>query len=82
MKEGGGTVILTVKECKDYFEIVVSDDGVGFIPEKDYKSDGNHVGIRNVRQRLDIICQATLEVESEPGRCNLAGFSRFGDRHC
>ncbi len=67
-EEGGGTVMLTVKECTDCFEVIVSDDGVGFVPGTETQGEGNHVGIRNVRQRLGIMCHATLEIESEPGK--------------
>lgn len=67
-EEGSGTVILTVKACPDCYEVIVSDDGVGFVPGTEANGEGTHVGIRNVRQRLDIMCHATLEVQSEPGK--------------
>lgn len=67
-KENGGTVILTVRECQDCFEIIVSDDGVGFIPEQENKGEGTHLGIQNVRQRLHIMCNADLEITSELGK--------------
>ncbi|MGN0480099.1 MAG: sensor histidine kinase [Lachnospiraceae bacterium] len=66
-EEGVGKVIITVKECKDCFKIIVSDDGVGFTPEYENKEEV-HVGIRNVRQRLNIMCNATLEIASQPGK--------------
>ena len=47
---------------------MVSDDGAGFVPGSEAKGEGTHVGIRNVRQRLDILCHGTLEIESEPGK--------------
>lgn len=67
-KENGGTVTLTVRECPDCFEIIVSDDGVGFVPEQENKGKEPHVGIQNVRQRLHIMCNATLEITSESGK--------------
>lgn len=67
-EEGVGTVILIAKEYPDCYEVIVSDDGVGFVPGTEYNGKGTHVGIRNVRQRLDILCHATLKVESEPGK--------------
>ena len=66
--ENGGTVILTVKESPDCYEVMVSDDGAGFVPGSEAKGEGTHVGIRNVRKRLDILCHGTLEIESEPGK--------------
>lgn len=65
-EEGSGTVTITVRECPDSYEVTVLDDGVGFVPGTEEKGEGTHVGIRNVRQRLDILCHATLEIQSEP----------------
>lgn len=67
-EEGGGTVTLEVKEYPDCFKIIVSDDGVGFVPGQEKKEEGTHVGIRNVGQRLEIMCNAVLEITSEPGK--------------
>lgn len=72
-EEGGGTVTLEVKEYPAHYEITVSDDGVGFISGEENNIQGSnrkgsHVGIRNVRHRLDILCHGTLEVKSEPGK--------------
>ena len=67
IEEGEGTLILTVTEGADYYEVLVEDDGVGFAPG-DITDENAHVGIRNVRQRLDIMCHATLEIQSEPGK--------------
>lgn len=67
-EEGGGTLNLTVKESKQYYEITVTDDGVGFVAEKECGGEGTHVGIKNVRQRLELMCDGTLEITSEPGK--------------
>lgn len=67
-KDDGGTVILTVREYSDCFEIIVSDNGVGFVTEQENNGKGTHIGIRNVRQRLHIMCSADLEITSEPGK--------------
>lgn len=67
-KEEGGTLTITAKECPDCYKIMVSDDGVGFVPGTEEKGEGTHVGIRNVRQRLKILCNATIKIESEPGK--------------
>lgn len=67
-KEGGGTVVLTTRECQDHYEIIVSDDGIGFDTEEK-KADGRvHIGIENVRQRLHTMCNATLEIISILGK--------------
>ncbi|MGN1372826.1 MAG: histidine kinase [Candidatus Coproplasma sp.] len=66
-KRGGGSVTISTREREDCFEIKVSDTGIGFDPLR-YNEDGkNHVGISNVRERLLIMCNATLEIVSEVG---------------
>lgn len=67
-RSGGGTVVVATREYDDRYEVTVSDDGVGFAPECAPAGDGIHIGIRNVRQRLDIMCGGTLTVNSEPDR--------------
>lgn len=62
----GGTVTVSTRETEHGYQIQVLDDGVGFNSEQVIGSD--HVGIRNVRSRLEILCHATLTVESEPGQ--------------
>ena len=47
--------------------LTVSDNGVGFDPER-YMEDGKvHVGLMNVRQRLASRMNATVEIDSTPG---------------
>lgn len=64
--EEGGTVTLSTQEYDEYYEIVVADDGVGFCPEEPLSEGTPHIGIENVKQRLWLMCQATLEIKSEP----------------
>ena len=63
-----GTLILSTKEYKDHFEIVISDDGAGFDPEKKPDDGKLHVGIENVSQRLRAMCGGKLIIESSPGK--------------
>lgn len=65
--ECGGTVTLTTREYTDYYEIVVSDDGIGFDPEEAPSDDKSHLGIENVTKRLWSMCRATLDIKSQPG---------------
>lgn len=67
-KPGGGTVSLSTREQANCFEIVVQDDGVGFDPSTTPDDGREHVGIKNVRERLWAMCNATLDVSSEPGK--------------
>lgn len=64
----GGTVTISTEEKNDCFEIRVSDNGVGFDPCATQKDGRSHVGIPNVRSRLKIMCNGTLEIKSEIGK--------------
>lgn len=66
MKEEGGTVWISAREEPEYYEIRVRDDGVGFDPAGPMKDDRPHVGISNVRRRLEMMCQGRLEIKSVP----------------
>ncbi len=66
----GGTV--TIRTCRKGDDVVISviDDGVGFVPEEQTAQDGSrtHVGIDNVRNRLEHMANGELFVESAPGK--------------
>ena len=65
-REEGGTVTVTAYETETHYCVKVADDGVGF-DENQPLDRRKHVGIRNVRERLQIMCGGTLTVESQPG---------------
>lgn len=53
---------------EDNYYVSIEDDGVGFDPEK-YMSDGRkHVGIANVRYRLEVLCGGSIDIKSEKGK--------------
>ena len=59
-----GTVTIRTEELPDSFRITVTDDGVGYtgIP-----TDGKpHLGIANIRERLELCCGGTLTIEGTP----------------
>ena len=67
-KIGGGTVTIHTTETENEYIIRVSDDGVGFT-EGEYADDGGmHVGLDNIKKRLEMMVNAALEVESEIGK--------------
>lgn len=71
----GGTVTIASLETADAYQVVVSDDGVGFDP-REKKNDGrSHVGIQNVRDRLALLCGGTLTIESVPDKGTVATMS-------
>ena len=65
-KEGGGTIIIRTEERKEDFRITVADDGAGF-EMKDLGKQG-HIGIENVKKRLEVMCKGTLTIDSMPGK--------------
>ena len=66
-KEDGGTVTVAVKERIGFFDIIISDDGVGFDPNTIDNRDRQHVGMDNVKNRLLMMCNATMRIQSVPG---------------
>lgn len=46
-------------------EIVIEDNGVGFDVSKSPDGDGSHIGIQNVRERIEKLCGGTMTIESE-----------------
>ena len=69
MKKGGGTVKIATRETEDAYEIIISDDGVGFDPEevKQRKDERSHVGMENTKKRLKDMCDATITITSAVG---------------
>lgn len=63
VKPGGGRVRVTSARDNEGFVIVIADDGVGF-KVGDQQGAGAHIGLLNVKKRLDAMCGGTLEVES------------------
>ena len=64
--EEGGTVTVSAYEQPGEYCICVADDGVGF--DVSALSDTKkHIGLRNVRERLQAMCGGSLTIESTPG---------------
>ena len=73
IKEEGGTVDVRTYDRDGEHVIIVSDDGVGFdtsVPPSD--ESRSHVGIVNVRERLNEMMGGTLEIQSEIGKGTVA----------
>lgn len=63
-KEGGGTIVIASEKTDSGWKVTVSDDGVGFDTGTP-KNDGRmHVGVDNVRNRLNSMCGGTLDIKS------------------
>ena len=67
MKEDGGTVTISTRETDENYEVIVSDDGVGF-DTSEVKNDGrSHVGMENTKRRLKDMCNADVVITSVIG---------------
>ena len=62
-----GVVKVSSRRTGNCHEIKVWDNGTGFDPEKIDSADRSHIGIRNVRERIEKISGGTMKVESRIG---------------
>ena len=71
-KRGGGTLTIATKETDTAYEVIVSDDGLGFDPNE-VKNDGrSHIGMENIRRRLEEMCNAEVVINSVIGEGTVA----------
>ncbi len=66
-KEEGGTVTISATETVGEYLIIVADDGVGYDMYQTQYDGRTHIGIENVRKRLQAQCGGTLEIISHVG---------------
>ena len=59
-------ILLSSRRTEGGSEVIIQDDGAGFDPQS--LSKAPHMGIENVRRRLEIMCNGTLRIESEPSK--------------
>lgn len=67
-RDEGGTIKISSYKTNKYYEIVVEDNGVGFDINKKEKDNKSHIGIDNVRKRLEMLCSGELIINSEVGK--------------
>lgn len=69
--ETGGEVRISSYETEHFYEVCVTDNGVGF--DGSVFLDGKkHVGIANTRKRIESMCGGTLTIESKPKEGTIA----------
>ena len=64
--EEGGIVTISAYETEKYYVVEVTDDGVGFDMNAGY-DETKHVGIKNIRGRIETMCGGSLNIESKIG---------------
>ena len=62
----GGTVTVSSYETDTHYCVSVEDNGAGFEPSI-LLDERKHIGLRNIRGRVEAMCGGTLTVESTPG---------------
>ena len=67
-RDGRGTVRIRTMEYSRYYKIHVIDDGPGFEEENMLDDGKSHLGIRNVRDRLNRISGGELIIDSRLGK--------------
>ena len=65
--EEGGIVTISAYETEESYVVEVTDDGIGFDMNLGY-DETKHVGIKNIRGRIEAMCNGTLAIESEIGK--------------
>lgn len=70
-KKEGGTITISTRRREGWIEVAVEDDGLGFETDMPVADDTgtkrSHVGMENVRKRLESQCGGRLIVESSQG---------------
>lgn len=62
-----GIVRVSTRPADGWHEIVIQDNGIGFDPSQAPQGEGTHIGIENVRERIEKLCEGSVTIESEKG---------------
>lgn len=58
---------ITAREDEECHEIVVSNNGIGFDVTDLSFLDGTHIGIKNVKERIEKLCNGSMNIQSQIG---------------
>lgn len=61
--ETAGKVKISSYETEKFYEVCVKDDGIGF-DESVFNDGKKHIGIANIRRRIEALCGGSLTIES------------------
>ena len=67
-KAGISSLFISTRETDAHYEIEIRDTGVGFDINNQQNDEHKHIGIVNVRQRLENLCNGSLTIESVIGQ--------------
>ena len=63
-----GQIDILTNLLPDFHEIIIRDNGKGFSLTEEPKAEGSHIGIKNVRERLQKLCGGTMTIETGEGK--------------
>jgi len=67
-KMEAGTLKISTDETEHCYRVTIEDDGVGFDTSKPYDRRGGHgLGMNNAIQRLKLLVNGSVQIESAPG---------------
>ena len=61
-KENGGNICISTMEDAIFYYLIVEDNGIGFDTATIFSKE--HIGIKNTKKRLQLICNGQLKIES------------------
>ena len=67
-REHGIVNVETRIDENGFNEILISDNGVGFDVNELCSKDGAHIGITNVKERIEEMCEGTFDIDSRIGK--------------
>ena len=68
-EDRSGTVTIRTSKKDDRVEVIVEDDGPGFVPDElPDDRERSHIGIKNVRDRIESVAGGELMIDSEKGK--------------
>lgn len=63
-----GKITVSTRDEDGFYIVDIKDNGKGFDPQTLAEQEGTHIGVANVRQRIEDMCSGTLEINSEEGK--------------
>ncbi|MBR4442223.1 MAG: histidine kinase [Clostridia bacterium] len=66
-RKDGLVTVSTVREAGAH-RITVQDNGVGFDPKQEKSTEESHIGLQNVKERVEQMCGGTMTLRSEIGK--------------
>lgn len=69
--ESGGEVKISTYESDKHYEVCVKDNGVGF-DDSAFEDGRKHIGIKNIKKRIEGMCNGILIVDSTVGAGTIA----------